>query len=149
MTTTAVVLADAARARIFTVEKVPGQAGVPTPALIEQICLVNPARRQRPSEKQADTRPGSRRAAGGSGVGHAVDDRRDAHADELDRRFAEEVVDALAKFQDSRFVVAAPPKLLGMLRDRAGTDAATYLPLDLSRLTPARALEQLQAKVQL
>jgi protein required for attachment to host cells len=117
MNRTCLLVADAGRARLYTFEELAGPAGVPTQELIERIDLVNPERRQRPSERESDS-PGIDRAP--SGRGYGVDDHRDGHRDELDRRFAAAILDrlaALAREQGSRSVVmVASPRMLGHLR---------------------------------
>jgi len=146
---TCVVLADAARARIFTVERKPGQGGRPAPALEERRDLINPERRLRDSEKLSDSRPGSRQATP-AGPAHTVDDRRDARTDEVDRKFAVEVareVGVVAREQDAGgILVVAPPRLLGKLRKAwmpASGVEVLYVGLELTSNTPAEALTRL------
>lgn len=148
MKATAVILADASRARLFEVQKAPGQAGEPEPRLVEIRDLVQPGRRGRPSENLADTRPGSHGVV--RGPGHAVDDHRDAKTEEGDRKFAGEIVSSVAALcgerSIARLLVVAPPRFAGHLRERdvAGAcETVDIVTLDLSALTPPRALEQL------
>jgi protein required for attachment to host cells len=152
MKETAVVLADARRARLFEVSRHRGQAGAIEPELVELCDLVQPERRLRPGERLSETRPGSRQAGPGHpGSGHAVDDGRDANIAEGDRRFASEVaaqVAALCKERSiKRLLVVAPPRFAGHLRAQdvgAACGEVEVITLDLSGLTPPRALAHLQ-----
>lgn len=122
MKTTAdfVLAADAQRARLFEVITQRGAAGVEEFALRELECLVNPERGELKSEALSDTRPGSRYGdAYATGPGHGLDDHRNAHYDELDRRFAKEIANMLATIhapRPTRLVALASPKILGQLR---------------------------------
>jgi protein required for attachment to host cells len=133
----AIVVADAARARIFTYE--PGTLDEPDgeSPLCERIDLVDPERRLRPSQ-----------------VGSPVDDHRDAHEREVDRRFASKIAQQLdgviAKHPTRDVVIVASPNMLGFLR----ADMATVprrglevheLALDLTRETPAQLRDRLAA----
>lgn len=134
-----IAIVDAARARIYTYDQTTG-AGQSTPAgaLHEAIDLVNPGRRGH--DPYSTTKPGVKRSAPGSGT---TDDHRDAHVDELDRRFARHVVseiDRIAREQAyDRVLLVASPAMLGELR---GVDRALrpelqveYIARDLARLT--------------
>lgn len=146
---TVVVLADAYRARVFTLENKKQQGGVPGPALIERAGLVNPGRRQRPSEQLSDTRPGSHRSPGGPG--HAVDDHRDAKFDEADRKFAGDVVsktaEVVANHDGQRVLYVAGPNMIGNLRKHLGSNthpAPEFVDKELTKLSPTQVLEHLQ-----
>ncbi len=137
-----VAVADAARARLFTYQRHdnPGQD------LLERVDLVNPERRQRPSEVHSDTRPGTSYAP--TGVGFAVDDHRDAHQDEVERRFSVQISAELAKLvQETGYrevVLVASHRMLGHLRSAylAPPGVGLHeLALDLTR-EPAPALHQ-------
>jgi protein required for attachment to host cells len=127
-----IVLADAARARLYTFEEREESPGQQVQALEERVDLVNPERRRRPSELFSEPRPGSDRAP--SGRGFATDDHREAHMRELDRRFACSIVDETARLAHghgaTRVIVAASPHLLGELRLAAGPLRRAHLHLD-------------------
>lgn len=127
-----IVLADAARARLFTFEEHDESSSLPPQELAERVDLVNPERRRRPSELFTDSRPGSDRAP--SGRGFATDDHREAHLRELDRRFAASIVDETARLAQAqgatRVILAASPHLLGQLRLAAGPLRRARLQLD-------------------
>lgn len=144
-----IALADASRARIFTFEELAGREGGPEQPsrqqIEEQISLVHPARRRRPSEIFSDTRPGSDRAP--TGRGFAVSDHRDHAMREMDRRFAADIARHLREVVDTcgcrDVILAASPRMLGLLREltaplvEAGV-AVHDLDRDLVRLTPAQ-----------
>ena len=134
-----IAIVDAARARIYTYDQsTDGGQSTPAGALHEQIDLVNPGRRGH--DAYSTTKPGVKRSAPGSGT---TDDHRDAHIDELDRRFARQVVseiDRIAREQAyDRVLLVASPAMLGELR---GVDRGLrpelhveYVARDLARLT--------------
>jgi len=143
---TTVVLADAARARIFTVETKRGQGGRDEPSLCEHVDLIQSGRRARPAEQLSESRPGTRR---GGGSEHAVDDHRDARTEEADRKFAGEVVREIGTFcgkhASDRLLVVAPPRFLGHLKSRefSGGQEVSYVGLDISDFTASKALDHL------
>jgi protein required for attachment to host cells len=131
-----IAIVDAARARIYTYDQAAeGGSSEPAGALHD---LVNPGRRGH--DPYSTTRPGVKRAAPGSGT---TDDHRDAHVDELDRRFARQVVseiDRIAREQGhDRVLLVASPAMLGELRgvDRGLSQGlhVEYVARDLARLT--------------
>lgn len=113
----AIVVADAARARLFTWKADPEDQAAPT--LRERADLVSPERRMRPRELWTDARPRGNVNAGGHG--DPIDDHRDDHLDEVDRRFAASVVAQVAKLVDDsacgRVALVASPRFLGHLRE--------------------------------
>lgn len=144
----AIVVADASRARLFTFKREDDLA--PAPVLRERVDLVSLERRQRPSELFSETRPPTGMTANGRGFG--VDDHRDAHMDEIDRRFAEQVMSRLASLTEEaachRVALVASPRFLGHLREYAGTLRQRGLPLeevarDLTRETGPKLREHL------
>jgi len=114
MPRTAVVVADAARARLFTYEPPNGRPGM----LVERVDLVDPERRLRSSLIHSDSRPGTAVAAGHLSFG--LDDHRDQHRHEIDRRFASEIYlqldELLGNYPARRVVIVASPHILGLLR---------------------------------
>jgi protein required for attachment to host cells len=123
-----IAVVDAARARIFTYD----EGANPGDELHEARVLSNTGRRMKTGDLFSESRPslatsGSFRGngpngnRGDSGVpGSAFDDHRDAHVDELDSRFAKEVVDTIDQLvREEKLVycvLLAPPKMLGTLR---------------------------------
>ena len=115
-----VAVVDGARARYFSVGKRLTPRGEEKTQLVEIETLINPAHRAKDGELFSDSRPGLRAAFAG-GPGHAVDDRRDAHTDEFDRKFARLVVERMSDLiRDSdvrHAIIAAGPRMLGHLRE--------------------------------
>lgn len=147
-----VVALDASRARFFALDVIKQQAPraskvskTPTTKLIEVHDMANPGRRQHAGDAFTDSRPGLNQASGG-GPAHGVDDGRDRHLAELDRRFAADISAALAELIESmgasHAILTASPHMLGMVRQQLGNGAKlgaklSELPKDLSRMTPA------------
>ena len=109
------VVADATRARILTYQRLQEPDG-PHEQLREHADLVDPARRQRPTDLFSD-------GSGGNHVGpraNALDDHREGHLLEMDTVFAKEIAAATAKllaehgFQ--QLVVLASSRMIGPLR---------------------------------
>ncbi len=113
----AIVIADAARARLFTWKRETDDD--PAPILRERVDLVSPERRVPHKELWTDARPRGNPGAGGHG--DPVDDHRDDHLAEVDRRFAAEVLTRVAALADEtackRVALVAAPRFLGYLRE--------------------------------
>ncbi len=147
-----IVAADAARARLFTFEEFDAPEGVKTQELREEKTLVDPARRRRPSELFSDSRPGLDRAP--SGRGFAVDDHRDASRRQMDRIFAGEIARAIEEQTRAhgctRLIVAASPRMLGMLRELAPLAPSgielSEIDRDLAHLSRAQLHDHLAAR---
>ena len=109
-TTTYVLIADGARARLFVVEE---RTAVLKPALGQEFIGTN-----LPSREIASDRPGRSFDSAGSGR-HAMEPPTDPHR-HAERVFAQEVAavleDARRRNEFQRLVVVAPPKALGDLR---------------------------------
>jgi len=128
----AIVVADAARARIFTYEAGELAESDGASPLCERADLIDSQRRPRPS--------------------HLHDDHRDAHEREVDRRFSGEIAQqldgVLAEHPAGEVVIVASHHMLGFLREdtaelpRRGTPVHT-LALDLTRETPAQLHDHL------
>ena len=109
------VVADATRARILTYQRAQEPDG-PHEQLQEHADLIDPQRRERPTELFSD----------GSGGNHAApratsyDDHRDAHLLEMDTVFAKEIAAATAKLVADhgyqQLVVLASSRMIGPLR---------------------------------
>lgn len=119
MKTITIVVADAGRARLLTLQPFvdPRDGGS---RLVERANLVDPGRRLPPSELLSDPRPGNSQSP--TGVGFTVDDHREDYLRELDRRFASEVMRQAMEIVNStgsyRLVIVASPRMLGLLRDQ-------------------------------
>lgn len=133
------VVADNARARFITFEPVPRECRTPTLRPVEHEDLLHPDGRTRDRELYTD-QPGRSRAVR-VGPGSDYGDHREARDDDQSRRFAREVADAIerrAVLQGAEaVVVAATPRMLGLLRPLAARLARfgiawSDLPKDLS-----------------
>jgi hypothetical protein len=148
-----VVIADAARARLFTF-RAPGSAR--RDLLVEAEDLVHPERRRRQSEVLTESRPGLRQSQRG-GPRHGVDDHRAARRDAGDRLFAGDIVERVRALSERLgrcdvAIVASRP-MLGQLRaalERApawlGRRSVRQLGGDLTRLRPAGVHDWLAAE---
>jgi protein required for attachment to host cells len=143
------LVADAARARIFTVEPADPTQPKRGVDLHERVDLVDNERRHPPAELVSD-HPGTGRSP--TGLRFGVDDHRAAHVDELDRRFARELVTRLATIAREagigRAVVIASPSMLGVLRKEVratleSSIAVQSIALDLTRATVAELHDRL------
>lgn len=150
MQRTCIAVVDASRARLFTYERSNEAEGV-NEHLVEERDLINPARRQRPSELFSDTRPGSSRTGG---LQYGLDDHRDEHIGALDAEFSRSVVSELVALlrqaHAHRLILCASPHMLGELRE-AGRKlprdiAIDELARDLVKLTPAQLREHLESQ---
>jgi protein required for attachment to host cells len=137
-----IAVVDGARARFFAVGTRTKPSGEEKNKLDEVETLINPAHRTKDGDLFSETRPGLRKAFAG-GPGHGVDDKRDAHTDEFDRKFAKLVLERMASLIRDRGVVsailAAGPKMLGHLREHRGVLPRVdigELPKHLTELSP-------------
>ncbi len=148
MMKTAIVTADATRARLYTF----AELAHPTRAMQERVTLVDPQRRRRPSELFCDSRPGLDRAP--SGRGFAVDDGRDAARQRMDRDFAADIAEACHQLVRregcDRLILAASPRMLGLLRDLGGFAAMgvelTEIDRNLAHFSRARLHDYLAGR---
>lgn len=150
-----VVTVDASRARFFALEVHNAAPNGRLTRLVEIEDLANAGRRQREGEMFSSSRPGVNSAPGGftgRGVQHGTDDRRGDHIDELDRRFAVDIIDALARHVTElgaqRAVLVADPSMLGQLRTAMARDSklqveVSELRKDLSWQTPVEVHDRL------
>lgn len=134
-----VVVADSARARLFSLKEAESGAGGPN--LIEISDMANTEAELAGRELWSDTNTG-RNAAPDSGA-HSYDDHRNRHREEIERRFAKEVAAAVAaavgREKASRVVVAAEARMLGQLREAMKLPATVQIsevPKNLSKLSP-------------
>jgi protein required for attachment to host cells len=122
-----IAVVDATRARIYTYQDRAELA--PTEQLREEIDLVNPARRLRPSELFGD-----------------------AHVDAMDAQFARDIVGVLERLVRAggyaHVIVVASPKMLGELRSADGVlhradVTLDEVPRDLVKLTSSQLHDHL------
>jgi protein required for attachment to host cells len=146
MQRTIIAVADASRARVFTLDRNDDGGGV-RETLSERTDLVNPARRRTPAQLFSDTRTNTNRTGGRF---YGVDDHRDAHMDGIDAAFARDIAaaatQALRVTGATRMIVCAAPRMLGFLRDTELGGEATVvdeLAHDYVKKTPLQLRELL------
>lgn len=146
-----IVVVDGARARFYTVGYRTTPSGERKNRLEEVATLVNPEHRTKDSDIFSESRPGLRKSGRG-GPGHGVDDGRAAHHDDVERKFASDVLSQLAALiRDhgaQRVILAAAPRMLGYLRDnKTPLPRADIgeLPKHLTELTPHELCARLEA----
>jgi len=120
MARTCIVVVDSAHARFFTLQ-VPEDALLDGGArLIEHRDLVNPEAEIPERQLFSDRR--GRAHASPMGAAHALDDGRERHRAELERRFFRRLVGEVERFvqreQARRLVLVADSRLLGALREQ-------------------------------
>jgi len=113
-----IIVADGARARLFTVvEAGSADGGV---SLVERESLVNPDYRAHGADTPGRTKS-ERVTNRQAGDVHPIDARRDQHRLELERRFAREIAERVAHctqaWSHGSVVLVAEPRLLGLLRE--------------------------------
>jgi len=124
MTKLAIIAADAARARFITAEVLDDPDVEGSPRLIEHAALANPLGERSQRETFSD-RPSRKPSGGGPrGAGPATDDHRENHEREDDRRFGQRIVEEAQRFVGAQhpttLVIAASPRMLGVLRKELG-----------------------------
>jgi protein required for attachment to host cells len=136
-----IVTADGARARYITAEVSDDIDLEGNPRLVEHGNVVNPLGVM-PARETFGDRPSRKPSGGGPrGALPATDDHRDGHAAEDERRYVADVVAGVSRFSSEkgivRLILAAGPRLLGVLRTQLGSVRSpglelVELPLDLS-----------------
>ncbi len=140
------VVADAARARIYSYEQ-RLEPDEPHDELREEVDLVDSARRQRPSELFSDD-------TGANHTGHrgyAFDDHRQHHLDQLDTNFARQIVGELTRITHDnsyqKLVIVASSRMLGELQASLEplrrTVTITELERDFTKLATAELRDRL------
>ncbi len=118
MASTCIMVADGARARFFALELSEDPEIDGGPHLVEHRDLVNPEA-DVPQRALFSDRSGRGHGSPG-GSAHGLDDHRDHHMEEIERRFASRLVEETQRFvaeRDARrLIIVAGPKLLGSLR---------------------------------
>jgi len=140
-----------AQARFYCLEPVEYPELESGPKLCEVAEISNPEKRMPDREIYTDTKTGRGRAPG-KGPAHGYDDHREKRGEESSRKFSRIVLEKireLALKQDTKTVIlAAPPKMLGMLRQevyllkREGIGVHEHSK-DLTKLSPREIHEHL------
>jgi protein required for attachment to host cells len=149
-----IAIVDASRARLYTYD----EAGDPTHQLAEVKDLVNVGRRMKVGDTVSNSEPGvswsskDGGANGGANARSSTDDHRDAKVDELDTRFAKEIVQNIESLVNEdgfrHLIVVASPKMLGLMRQTDGVLHRADLTIDeisrdLAKLTSAQLHDHL------
>jgi protein required for attachment to host cells len=147
MTRTCIIVADSARARFITLEFPLDAELEGGPRLREHRDLVNPVA-DIPERSQFSDRSG-RAHASPRGAAHALDDHREAHRAELERRFARRLGDEARQFVAAegatRLLIVAEPRLLGELREQIdGTLSDQVEIVELGENLSRSSLRQIQ-----
>ncbi len=141
-----ILVADAARARLYTYEQTL-EPDVPRDELKEVVDLIDEARRQRPSELFSDN-SGANHAGG---RGYAFDDHRNGHIAQLDTRFAELIASHATRIAKDgahrRLLLVASSRMLPALRSALAplrrTLEITELERDLTKFSTAQLRDHL------
>ncbi len=116
MPKTGIVVADSARARLFTLQPADELTPERSPGLIEHLDLTNPEG-ELPERELFSDRGGRKHGARSS---HGADDHRAEHRAEYDRRFVRRLLEEAQRFAReqtlNQLVLVAEPSLLGLLR---------------------------------
>ncbi len=119
MLNTCIVVADRARARLFTV--VSDEAPHRKLKLVEQLALVNPETQTR-GRSGAGRVKSERNTNRQAGPVHPIGAERERHRLEHERRFGAEIVEHAARlvtnWSEGRMLLIAEPRLLGLMRER-------------------------------
>jgi protein required for attachment to host cells len=148
-----VVVADASRARLFTLVAARSPRIESGPNLVEAMGLVNPEMEIPDRELFSESRGGANRAMG-AGV-HGYDDHRGKHEQENERRSAQTVAKETKKLvkqsEASQLVLCASARMLGFLRKslkQNGTPTIHDVPRDMTKMSP-QAIHSHLAKIEL
>ena len=134
MKPTALIVADAARCRFFTLTSADTPNIESTVVLQEVEDLVNPEANASGQQVYSNTKSGRNRAPAG-GPAHGYDDHREGHQQELRRRFARTIDQRAARLmaqEQGGLVVIAEPRLLGLLRQEFSQDLRERIVLELA-----------------
>jgi protein required for attachment to host cells len=141
---TCIVVADRSRARLLTVVDSPERHGASPGAELQELeALTDPEGEQTGTQLFSSTRSGTNRSP--HGAQFEYDDHRERHRDELERRFAKRIAQALASWlareSPQKLILAVEPRLLGLLRHAMNGELEASLQVtevakDLSKHTP-------------
>jgi protein required for attachment to host cells len=133
MASDCVVIADGGRARFFTVDWPKDERFESGPRLREHEDWANPEGKMTGLDLFTDVKSGRRQSPGG-GQAHLMDDHRDRHRREIDRRFAHSLARAIDEFvvkqRATRLILAADPRMLGTLREPLAKQLPSELKLE-------------------
>lgn len=119
-----IITADAARARFITAEILEDSDTEGSPRMLEHATLDNPLGESRQRDEFSDRPSRKPSGAGPRGALPATDDHRERHEQEDERRFAQRIVEEAQRFvaahHPGTLVLAAGPRLLGVLRKELG-----------------------------
>ncbi|MCF7854842.1 MAG: host attachment protein [Candidatus Pacebacteria bacterium] len=154
MTDYFVVVADASRARFFTLQQADDPEYESGPNLIEGDVLVNPENEMDEGEVFAETKSGRNRSSVG-GMAHGYDDHRAEHLGEFERRFAQRVaqesVQRAKRLGARSLIVASNGRMLGHLRRELqdlplkGVTLSEYAK-DVTKLAPQEVQKHLASR---
>ena len=139
-----VVVADAVRARLFTLEPANVPEAESGPKLSEVKCLVNPEKELPRRAVFTENKSGGNRSRGASN--HSFDDHRSKHELEFEKQFARKVAAEAGKTLKAekarQLVLIADSRMLGLLRKEIGAQVklgveVSDLDRDMTKLTPA------------
>ncbi len=145
-----VVVADGARARLFSLDEAGvGEGG---PDLVELSDLANSEVEASGQDIYSNVKSGRNAGPVGSGA-HGYDDHRDRHMEESERRFAKQIAaaatDAVLRQKSGCLVVTADPHMMGHLREAmslsVGGIKVKEVVKDLTKLEPQELHEYLAA----
>lgn len=148
MVRTCIVVADSARARFITLE-IPEDPQTDGGArLVEHDDLVNPDA-EVPERGLFSDRAG-RAHASPRGAAHALDDHREGHQREIERRYVRRLVEHADRFvkaqQATRLVLVAEPRLLGTLREQLPSERFRAVDIvEVGENVSRRPLDQIQS----
>jgi len=145
-----VVVADGAKARLFSLE----EAGIAEggPDLVEVSDLANSEVSAAGKDIYSNEKSGRNAAPAGGGA-HGYDDHRDRHIEESKRSFAKQIAaaaaDAVERQKSSCLVVAADPHMMGHLREAMSSSMRDVnvkeVVKDLTKLDPRELHQHLAA----
>jgi protein required for attachment to host cells len=147
MARTCIITIDSAHARFFTLET-PEEIVADGGARLEEAQdLVNPEA-DIPERRLFSDRRG-RAHASPAGAAHALDDGRERHRQELQRRWLRRVVNEMEHFAQrenaTKLLLVAEPRLLGALRDQPGYHLREIDIVEVGENLTQRPAEQIQA----
>ena len=146
-----IAIVSEAEAKFYCLEPVQYPELESGPKLCEMAKILNPEKRIPDREIYTDSKTGRGRAPG-KGPAHGYDDHREKRDEESSKKFSRTVVEKvkdLALRRDAKIVIiAAQPKMLGMLRQdihilrREGINIEEHTK-DLTKLSPREIHEHL------
>jgi len=146
-----IAIVSEAEAKFYCLEPVEYPELESGPKLCEMAKISNPEKRVPDREIYTDSKTGRGRAPG-KGPAHGYDDHRGKRDEESSRRFSKNVVekvrDLVLKHDARKVIIAAQPKMLGLLRQdirllkREGIHIEEHTK-DLTKLSPREIQEHL------